>query len=128
MLKKVAEGVETFEEIFEKIQTSTNANQKEKYESDLKKEIKKLQRQRDQIKTWISSNDIKDKRALMDNRKLIEQVRGIKKKNDGHGCALTEQPTRQPKKTSPKKTKNKHITDTCLCLIYTDTFYPFYQQ
>ncbi|KAF9313614.1 general negative regulator of transcription subunit 5 [Podila horticola] len=73
VLKKVAEGVETFEEIFEKIQTSTNANQKEKYESDLKKEIKKLQRQRDQIKTWISSNDIKDKRALMDNRKLIEQ-------------------------------------------------------
>ena len=25
-----------------------------------------------QIKTWISSNDIKDKRALMDARKLIE--------------------------------------------------------
>ncbi|KAF9585836.1 general negative regulator of transcription subunit 5 [Lunasporangiospora selenospora] len=73
VLKKVAEGVETFEEIFEKIQTTTNVNQKEKYESDLKKEIKKLQRQRDQIKTWISSNDIKDKRSLMDNRKLIEQ-------------------------------------------------------
>ncbi|KAG0222574.1 general negative regulator of transcription subunit 5, partial [Actinomortierella wolfii] len=73
VLKKVAEGVETFEEIFEKIQTSTNTNQKEKYEADLKKEIKKLQRHRDQIKTWISSNDIKDKRALMDNRKLIEQ-------------------------------------------------------
>ncbi|KAG0215374.1 general negative regulator of transcription subunit 5, partial [Mortierella sp. GBA30] len=73
VLKKVAEGVETFEETLEKIETSTNANQKEKYESDLKKEIKKLQRLRDQIKTWISSNDIKDKRALMDNRKLIEQ-------------------------------------------------------
>ena len=27
-------------------------NQKEKYEGDLKKEIKKLQRYRDQIKTW----------------------------------------------------------------------------
>ncbi|ORZ28837.1 Not1 N-terminal domain, CCR4-Not complex component-domain-containing protein, partial [Lobosporangium transversale] len=73
VLKKVAEGVETFEETLEKIETSTNANQKDKYESDLKKEIKKLQRLRDQIKTWISSNDIKDKRALMDNRKLIEQ-------------------------------------------------------
>ncbi|KAG0253354.1 general negative regulator of transcription subunit 5 [Mortierella polycephala] len=73
VLKKVSEGVETFEETLEKIETSTNANQKEKYESDLKKEIKKLQRLRDQIKTWISSNDIKDKRALMDNRKLIEQ-------------------------------------------------------
>ncbi|KAF8983777.1 proteinral negative regulator of transcription subunit 5 [Entomortierella lignicola] len=73
VLKKVSEGVETFEETLDKIETSTNANQKEKYESDLKKEIKKLQRLRDQIKTWISSNDIKDKRALMDNRKLIEQ-------------------------------------------------------
>ncbi|KAG0318424.1 general negative regulator of transcription subunit 5 [Dissophora globulifera] len=72
VLKKVAEGVETFEETLDKIETSTNANQKEKYESDLKKEIKKLQRLRDQIKTWISSSDIKDKRALMDNRKLIE--------------------------------------------------------
>ncbi|KAF9968869.1 general negative regulator of transcription subunit 5 [Mortierella alpina] len=73
VLKKVTEGVETFEETLEKIETSTNVNQKEKYEADLKKEIKKLQRLRDQIKTWISSSDIKDKRALMDNRKLIEQ-------------------------------------------------------
>ncbi|CDS14244.1 hypothetical protein LRAMOSA06414 [Lichtheimia ramosa] len=47
-------------------------NQKEKYEQDLKKEIKKLQRLRDQIKTWLSSNEIKDKRALLENRKLIE--------------------------------------------------------
>ena len=30
----------------------TSFNQKEKYEADLKKEIKKLQRYRDQIKTW----------------------------------------------------------------------------
>ncbi|KAF9122704.1 proteinral negative regulator of transcription subunit 5 [Mortierella sp. 14UC] len=73
LLKKVAEGIETFEETLNKIETTANANQKEKYESDLKKEIKKLQRQRDQIKTWISSNDIKDKRALTENRKLIEQ-------------------------------------------------------
>ncbi|CAG8694226.1 3997_t:CDS:2, partial [Ambispora leptoticha] len=73
VLKKVSEGVATFEEIFDKIQATNNANQKEKLEQDLKKEIKKLQRHRDQIKTWISSNDIKDKRALLDNRKLIEQ-------------------------------------------------------
>lgn len=74
VLKKVAEGVETFEGIFDKIQATTNSNQKEKLEQDLKKEIKKLQRNRDQIKTWISSNDIKDKRALLDNRRLIEHV------------------------------------------------------
>ena len=33
-----------------------------------------LQRLRDQIKTWVASNDIKDKRQLVDNRKLIETV------------------------------------------------------
>lgn len=71
-LKKVTEGVETFEDIWQKVHNATNANQKEKYEADLKKEIKKLQRLRDQIKTWMASNDIKDKRTLQDNRKLIE--------------------------------------------------------
>ncbi|GAA5999901.1 hypothetical protein JCM10207_005963 [Rhodosporidiobolus poonsookiae] len=71
-LKKVTEGVEVFEGIFEKIQASSNQTQKEKLESDLKTQIKKLQRLRDQIKTWMASNDIKDKQPLVDNRKLIE--------------------------------------------------------
>ncbi|KAJ8911436.1 hypothetical protein NQ315_005969 [Exocentrus adspersus] len=71
-LKKVTEGVETFEDIWQKVHNATNSNQKEKYEADLKKEIKKLQRLRDQIKSWIASGEIKDKSALMDNRKLIE--------------------------------------------------------
>ncbi|KIY45958.1 hypothetical protein FISHEDRAFT_48451 [Fistulina hepatica ATCC 64428] len=71
-LKKVAEGVELFEGIYEKMQASTNQTQKEKLELDLKSQIKKLQRLRDQIKTWVASNDIKDKSALVENRKLIE--------------------------------------------------------
>ncbi|GAA6050312.1 hypothetical protein JCM3770_002957 [Rhodotorula araucariae] len=71
-LKKVTEGVELFEGIFEKIQASSNQTQKEKLEQDLKTQIKKLQRLRDQIKTWMASNDIKDKQPLIDNRKLIE--------------------------------------------------------
>ena len=70
-LKKVTEGVETFEDIWQKVHNATNSNQKEKYESDLKKEIKKLQRLRDQIKTWLASSDIKDKRQLIENRKLM---------------------------------------------------------
>ena len=53
----------------------------EKYEEDLKKEIKKLQRLRDQIKTWLASGEIKDKSTLMENRKLIETViRGFDEK------------------------------------------------
>lgn len=75
-LKKVSEGVELFESIYEKMQASTNMTQKEKLETDLKTQIKKLQRLRDQIKTWVASNDIKDKSLLLDNRKLIELVSG----------------------------------------------------
>ena len=44
-------------------------------EADLKKEIKKLQRYRDTIKGWISSSDIKDKRAP-DLRKPIRRMIG----------------------------------------------------
>jgi hypothetical protein len=49
--------------------------QKEKLEDQLKKEIKKLQRSRDQIKTWAAMSEIKDKKPLLDHRKLIETVR-----------------------------------------------------
>ncbi|XP_064487522.1 CCR4-NOT transcription complex subunit 3-like isoform X2 [Ornithodoros turicata] len=71
-IKKVNEGVEQFEDIWQKVYSATNTSQKEKHETDLKKEIKKLQRLRDQIKTWMASSEIKDKQALIDNRKLIE--------------------------------------------------------
>ncbi|XP_016504009.1 uncharacterized protein LOC107822036 isoform X2 [Nicotiana tabacum] len=80
VLKKVQEGVDVFDSIWNKVYDTDNANQKEKFEADLKKEIKKLQRYRDQIKTWIQSSEIKDKKvsasyeqALMDARKLIER-------------------------------------------------------
>ncbi|KAL6864080.1 Not1 N-terminal domain, CCR4-Not complex component domain-containing protein [Trichoderma novae-zelandiae] len=74
--KKVAEGVAEFEAIYEKIEQSNNPAQKEKLEDNLKREIKKLQRLRDQIKTWAASNDIKDKAPLLEHRKLIETVGG----------------------------------------------------
>jgi CCR4-NOT transcription complex subunit 3 len=70
--KKVAEGVDEFNSIYEKIEQSNNPAQKEKLEDNLKREIKKLQRLRDQIKTWAASSDVKDKDRLMDHRKLIE--------------------------------------------------------
>ena len=48
--KKVVEGVEQFEDIWQKAHNAPNTNQKEKYEADLKKEIKKLQ-----VSLWIKS-------------------------------------------------------------------------
>jgi len=71
-MKKVDEGVELFDDIWEKVYSADQQNQKEKYEMDLKKEIKKLQRLRDQIKTWIGSSDVKDKEPLLEARRLIE--------------------------------------------------------
>ena len=56
------------------MQASTNQTQKEKLELDLKTQIKKLQRLRDQIKTWVANNDVKDKSQLLENRRLIETV------------------------------------------------------
>ncbi len=52
------------------MQASTNQTQKEKLETDLKTQIKKLQRLRDQIKTWVASNDIKDKTALLEKLRV----------------------------------------------------------
>ncbi|KAJ3069399.1 general negative regulator of transcription subunit 5 [Podochytrium sp. JEL0797] len=72
VLKQVAVGVEAFEGVYVKLMAAANPTQKEKLEGDLKKEIKKLQRFRDQIKTWIGSSEIKDKDALLENRRLIE--------------------------------------------------------
>jgi CCR4-NOT transcription complex subunit 3 len=72
--KKVSEGMADFDAIYEKIEQSTNPAQKEKLEDQLKREIKKLQRLRDQIKTWATGNDIKDKAPLLEQRKLIETV------------------------------------------------------
>ena len=98
-LKKVAEGVELFESIYDKMQASTNQTQKEKLETDLKTQIKKLQRLRDQIKTWVASNDIKDKTQLLDNRKLIETV-----------CSLIHGRAQQV------------LSCTCLSVLYSDTW------
>jgi CCR4-NOT transcription complex subunit 3 len=73
--KKVDEGIEEFNSIYDKIYSSQNAAQKDKLEDNLKREIKKLQRSRDQIKTWAAGSEVKDKTQLMEYRKRIEKVR-----------------------------------------------------
>lgn len=72
--KKVEEGIQAFDGIYEKIYSSSNAAQKDKLEDNLKREIKKLQRFRDQIKTWAAGNEVKDKAPLLEQRKRIEKV------------------------------------------------------
>eukprot|EP00755_Sulcionema_specki_P023085 Sspe_Gene.78027::Locus_48796_Transcript_2_2_Confidence_0.667_Length_1736::g.78027::m.78027/K12580/CNOT3, NOT3; CCR4-NOT transcription complex subunit 3 len=72
-IKKVAEGIQTFDDIWNKLHSASQANLKERLQSDLKTEIKKLQRQRDQIKTWQGNSEIRDKRPLEESRRSIEQ-------------------------------------------------------
>lgn len=50
-----------FDDLHEKVYAAEAQNQKEKYEADLKKEIKKLQRLRDQVKSWVNSGEVKEK-------------------------------------------------------------------
>ena len=71
-LKKVTEGLEIFHETLEKLETASTPAQKEKVEVELKKEIKKLQRLRDQIKTWQQLSELKDKQSINEARRSIE--------------------------------------------------------
>ncbi|EDO16143.1 hypothetical protein Kpol_1070p25, partial [Vanderwaltozyma polyspora DSM 70294] len=73
VFKKINEGLEIFDTYYERHENCTNnPSQKDKLESDLKREVKKLQRLREQIKSWQSSPDIKDKDALLDYRRSVE--------------------------------------------------------
>lgn len=72
VLKKVDEGIEEFNHIWESVHGASHANQREKFEAELKSQIKKLQRDREQIKVWLSDKNIKDKHALGEARKRIE--------------------------------------------------------
>ncbi|KAJ7638498.1 Not1 N-terminal domain, CCR4-Not complex component-domain-containing protein [Roridomyces roridus] len=111
-LKKVSEGVELFESIYDKMQASTNQAQKEKLELELKSQIKKLQRLRDQIKTWVGSNDIKDKSQLLENRKLIEtQMEKFKAcEKEMKTKAFSKEGLTQAAKLDPKEQEKEDAT------------------
>ena len=71
-MKKIDEGIEIFDALYDKVYSADTQSQKLKHEGELKKEIKKLQRLRDSIKQWAANSDIKDKSSLNKYRKLIE--------------------------------------------------------
>ncbi|KAK8651514.1 hypothetical protein V6N13_141115 [Hibiscus sabdariffa] len=120
VLKKVQEGVDVFDSIWNKVYDTDNVNQKEKFEADLKKEIKKLQRYRDQIKTWIQSSEIKDKKisasyeqALVDARKQIEREMERFKicEKETKTKAFSKEGLGQQPKTDPKEKAKSETRD-----------------
>lgn len=73
--KKIVEGLQIFDDIHDKIAATDNSSQKERLEGDLRKEIKKLQRSRDQVKQWLGDSSVKlDKNLLQDSRSKIENA------------------------------------------------------
>eukprot|EP00808_Paulinella_micropora_P013683 g55327.t1 len=90
VLKRIQEGIVEFDETWEKVKEASTPNLKEKYEGDLKKEIKKLQRFRDQVKTWVK------------NKKLYAVVVVL-----GHFTSDTA--------VTSSEVKNKPIADTAVC-------------
>jgi len=69
--KNIDEGVKGFTELFCKFEKAQTPNQKAKYENDLKKDIKKLQRLRDQLKGFCGR--YKDENALKKYRRKVEE-------------------------------------------------------
>ncbi|CAH6719600.1 general negative regulator of transcription subunit 5 [[Candida] jaroonii] len=80
--KKINEGLDSFNYHYDRIQDLNNQvldrnleSQKDKLETDLKREIKKLQKHREMIKNWQSNETIEavvDRSKLNENRKLVE--------------------------------------------------------
>jgi len=70
--EKVDEGVEEYNRLKDAHQRASQPNQKEKLEENLKAQIKKLQRDRNQLSTWIADKNVKDKEPLMAGKNKIE--------------------------------------------------------
>lgn len=71
----------------------------------MKKEIKKLQRLREQIKVWQTQNEIKDKDALLRNRRLVESAmeRYKQVEKDSKHKAYSKEGLTQPEQLSPEE-------------------------
>lgn len=76
IFKKIHEGVDLFNYYYTRHDSLTNDSQREKLEGDLKKEVKKLQKYREQIKSWQSNELIEaviSLSRLQEHRKMVEE-------------------------------------------------------
>jgi len=115
-LKKIQEGNANFDEIWERVHSAKKPNAKEKLEAELKKEIKRLQRYRDSVKTWAGQDVIKQKQPLIEARKEIE-VRMEQvwrffqyKRSERQGMQAGEMKTKSWSKESSGKGKLEQLT------------------
>ena len=73
-IKETEAGIELVGNAYQKLKTAgQGSTNREKFEQDYKREVKKLQRIRDQIKVQLNNSDVKDKSKLLEARRRIEQ-------------------------------------------------------
>lgn len=72
VFKKINEGLDIFNTYHERHENAPNPSVKEKLENDLKREVKKLQKLREQIKVWQAQSEVKDKEKLLEYRRSVE--------------------------------------------------------
>lgn len=80
-LSLVEEGHTNFQALFKKIQTTTSAQQKERLETELKREIKKLQKIREKLRSF-ESQDPRFKLKLNEARRKIEELMELHKQTE----------------------------------------------
>ncbi|CUS23240.1 LAQU0S09e00276g1_1 [Lachancea quebecensis] len=114
VFKKISEGLEIFDTYYERHENCTNnPSQKDKLECDLKREVKKLQRLREQIKSWQSSPDIKDKDSLLEHRRSVEvameKYKAVEKASKEK--AYSNNSLKRSDNLDPKERERQEITD-----------------
>lgn len=80
-LTLVDEGYTSFHQTLKKIQLAVTQTQKERYETELKKEIKKLQRHRESLRTF-ENQDSRYKSKINDARRKIEELMELYKQTE----------------------------------------------
>eukprot|EP01129_Flabellula_baltica_P009724 TRINITY_DN401_c0_g3_i1.p1 TRINITY_DN401_c0_g3~~TRINITY_DN401_c0_g3_i1.p1 ORF type:complete len:425 (-),score=112.75 TRINITY_DN401_c0_g3_i1:1-1275(-) len=70
VIKQTIDQISEFDRNVEHI----SPNQREKYELELKKFIKKLQRRREELKQYSNSNDVKNKNPINEAREIVDDA------------------------------------------------------
>ena len=73
-LKKVHEGSESWAREWAKLKSTEDASQREKHIETLKRDLKKLQRLREQVRGWLATGEVKGQdAALLEARRMVEK-------------------------------------------------------
>lgn len=73
-LRKINEGVNDWTKLFTKLQNTKDESKCEKLVAELKRDLKRLQRHREQVRAWIASGELKEFGHLQEARRSVEEL------------------------------------------------------